>query len=108
LCLQHTIERRHGNAGCDRQALGLELVVDQRVQAPWIEAQDVIAVAPVQAQHAKTAERAIPAEHQPALSVAASALNRRSSSRRYPVYRPVSSVAARATSSNSGNTKVRC
>ena len=90
LRLDDAIELRHGDARLQRQALGLELVVHQRIQAARIEARDVVAIALVQAEHAFAEQSAVAAEHQVALPVGLSdlfaagrsALKRRSSSRR--------------------------
>src|SRR5690606_29479012 len=48
----HAIQRRHRDARRDRELFGLQLVVYQGIAAARIEAQDVIAVALVQPEHA--------------------------------------------------------
>src|SRR5690606_18314218 len=48
----HAVQRRHRDARRDRELFGLQLVVYQRIATARIEAQDVIAVALVQPEHA--------------------------------------------------------
>src|SRR5262249_50710922 len=85
LGLDHSVELRNRDARGDGESLGLELVVDQWIPAARIEAQDVVAIALVEAEDALTLQTAVGADHQVSLPVGVpegrSALKRRNSSR---------------------------
>ena len=63
LYVDHPVQRRDGDPGLPRQLFGLQLVVHQRIAAARVLRQDVVQVAPVQAQHARLFEPANPTRH---------------------------------------------
>ena len=51
LVLDNAVKIGHGHAGIEREFLRQCLVVDPRIEAPWIEPHDEIGIALIQAQH---------------------------------------------------------
>jgi hypothetical protein len=78
----HGVEFRHGDAARQRELLGQQLVVHQRIQAALVVGHDEIGVALVHAQHAEPAQAARGGEETHARGVPWKSRKRRNSDNR--------------------------